>query len=197
VKLLSDVALVAKLLTNKAFRDAYVYEHVRNGVSFQIRAMREEKGWTQGKLGEISEKPRNVITRLEDPNYGKLTIRTLLEIASAFDVALLVKFVPFSRLLREYEDTSPSALVAANISKEAQQLGRWARVKGRLDANVSETETLQLSLQWDQLVNPADAAGDPPLSEGNVIRFPIRLTGSIPISGTRYDNAQVINRAMP
>jgi transcriptional regulator with XRE-family HTH domain len=131
VKLLSNVSLVRKLLDSKKFRDSYVYEHIRNGIPFQIRALREERRWTQGKLGEEAQKPRNVITRLEDPNYGKLTLKTLFEIASAFDVALLVKFVPFSRLLREYEDVSPVALSAQSIHEEESRLTNWATARDR------------------------------------------------------------------
>jgi len=129
VKLLSKLELIKKLIGNKRFRDSYVYEHVRNSVPFQIRALREERGWTQGGLGEVAGKPRNVITRLEDPNYGRLTLKTLFEIASAFDVGLLVKFVPFSRLVREYEDVSPSALSAKSILEEAGPLKEWALAK--------------------------------------------------------------------
>jgi transcriptional regulator with XRE-family HTH domain len=111
--------------------------------------MREEREWSQGKLGKLSGKPRNVITRLEDPNYGKLTIKTLLEMASAFEVALLIKFVPFSRLLREYDDTSSSALGVPSISKESKRLKRWAQAEDGPPAHAPEAGGSQLSLQWD------------------------------------------------
>jgi hypothetical protein len=115
-------------LESKAYRDAYVLEHIKNGIAFQIRTLREDRDWTQGKLGELAKKPRNVISRLEDPNYGKFTLATLLEVASAFDVGLMVKFVPFSRLVREYDDVSPEALSAkpAFSNEEAQALSMWA-----------------------------------------------------------------------
>lgn len=141
MKLISNVKLISKLLTNKTFRDSYVYEHIRNGVPFQIRAMREKRGWTQGKLGELSGKPRNVITRLEDPNYGKFTITTLLEIASAFDVALIIRFAPFSRLLSEYEDTSSSALSATAISEEESELFKWAKEKDEPTVSMPISDT--------------------------------------------------------
>ena len=113
----SRTKLILKL-GNKKYRDAYVSAHVRNGISYQIRALREQRGWTQDKLGEEARKPQNAIARLEDPSYGKASIPTLLEIASAFDVALLIKFVPYSRLLDEVEDLSPAALSAESFTKE-------------------------------------------------------------------------------
>jgi hypothetical protein len=41
----------------------------------------------------------NVSARLENPNYGKHSLTTLKKIAATCDVALVVWFVPFSRLL--------------------------------------------------------------------------------------------------
>lgn len=108
---------------SKAYRDAYVRERIRIGIPYQIRALREqeERSWTQAELGRRAGKPQNVISRLEDPEYGKLSIQSLLEMASAFDVALMVKFVPFSRFLREYEDVSPASLEAQSFENEAMQ----------------------------------------------------------------------------
>ncbi|HEY0322440.1 MAG TPA: helix-turn-helix transcriptional regulator [Pyrinomonadaceae bacterium] len=120
--------LVQNLINDKTFRDAYVYEHVKRVIPYQLRAMRKERDWKQGDMGKAVGKPRNVINRLENPNYGKLTLKTLFEIASGCNVALLVKFVPFSRLLKEYEDVSFEALSAASVTdeKEIEKLNEWA-----------------------------------------------------------------------
>jgi hypothetical protein len=170
VKLLSNKGLIRKLISSKTFRDSYVHEYVRNGIPFQIRAMREDRRWTQGELGVAAGKPRNVITRLEDPNYGKLTIKTLLEMASAFDVALLIKFIPFSRLLREYDDTSPAALTARSILRDERQLSRWAQNKDKPSADLLVDELHQLLLPLDDLTNASDIRCVP----NNLFLFPIR-----------------------
>src|SRR5207253_2649565 len=109
-----------------------VLEYIKNGVPYQIRSLRDQRGWTQGYLGEKAGKRQHGISRLEDPRYGsKLSIKSLLEIASAFDVALLVKFVPFSRLLNEYDDVSPEALSAKSVFDEDEmlRLKQWAEEK--------------------------------------------------------------------
>lgn len=127
--LISKPAFVSKLINSKKFRDSYAYELVRTGIPFQMRALREQRNWKQLDLANAAEKPRSVITRLESPSYGKLSLKSLFEIAAAFEVALMVKFVPFSRLVREYEDVSPLALTAKNITDE-EEVGRleaWAR----------------------------------------------------------------------
>jgi hypothetical protein len=107
-------------LRDKAYRDAYVESHIRIGIPYQIAALREQddRRWSQAELGRRVAKPASVICRLEDPQYGRLTIRTLLELASAFDVALLVKFVSFSRFLDEFEDVSPEGLQVASFTND-------------------------------------------------------------------------------
>jgi hypothetical protein len=43
--------------------------------------------------------PQNAISRLESPDYGKLTLTTLRRLAMAFDVGLIVRFVPFTEMV--------------------------------------------------------------------------------------------------
>jgi transcriptional regulator with XRE-family HTH domain len=141
VSLKSTADFVVKLISNKKFRDAYVHEHIKTGVPFQLRALRTARGWTQAELGERVGKKQHGISRLENPNLGdELSIRSLLEMASAFDVALLIKFVPFSRLLKEYEDVSPQGLAAASIAEETRRLKAWATARDRAEAVKSTAE---------------------------------------------------------
>jgi transcriptional regulator with XRE-family HTH domain len=102
----------------KKYRDAFVGAFVRQGIAMQIQLLRKREPWSQKKLGEITGKKQNAITRLEDPSYGKFTITTLLELAKAFDVALSVKFIPFSELERQSQNLSPDALCVARFNDE-------------------------------------------------------------------------------
>jgi transcriptional regulator with XRE-family HTH domain len=102
----------------KAYREAFVAENISTGIAFQIRALRKKEVWSQEELGNRSGKPQNVISRLENPDYGKFTISTLLDIASAFDVALMVRFVPFSCLRFSLNDLSESALAVPKFEEE-------------------------------------------------------------------------------
>lgn len=163
--------VVARLLQSKEYRDAYVLEHIRNGVAFQIRTLREDRNWTQGDLGDAMEKPRNVISRLEDPNYGKYTLTTLIETAAAFSVGLLVKFVPFSRLVREYEDVSPARLSARSITStdEVAALLEWAK-DGRIDASLSKASAVSSSFHFT-----VHLGGNQPTLFGNTDKAPLRV----------------------
>ncbi|MEY9886350.1 helix-turn-helix domain-containing protein [Bradyrhizobium sp. USDA 329] len=97
-------------LQKKAYRQAYLAEHVRRGIAYQIRALRDQRGWKQGKFAAELGKPQSVVSRLEDPDYGKVTVQTLLEVAAVFDVALQIRFVPFSTFIRSSRDVSPSSM---------------------------------------------------------------------------------------
>lgn len=63
---------------------------VKAALARQITALRG--GRSQAAFGKLIGKPQSVVSRLEDPNYGKVTLQTLLDIATKLDVALLVRF---------------------------------------------------------------------------------------------------------
>lgn len=86
-------------LKDKEYRDAFVASHIKNGIPFQIRTLREQIPYTQEQLAQVAGKQQAAICRLENPHYGNFTLATLKELASVFDVALVVKFVPFSELV--------------------------------------------------------------------------------------------------
>jgi len=89
-------------LKNKKSRKAYMESHIRNGISFQIRTMRNNKKrkLSQEALGRLAGMKQEAICRLENPNYEGYTLKTLKDIAAAFDVALIVRFASFSELVK-------------------------------------------------------------------------------------------------
>ena len=96
---------VVSSLADKTYRDAFVADQIRLGVPLQIKQMRDERGLSQEELGQQMQPPmvQESVWRLENPNKANLTIGTLLRVASAMDVGLTVRFVPFSELI----DTTP------------------------------------------------------------------------------------------
>jgi len=97
-------------LGDKDYRDAFVLEFVQSGLPFQMRALREQRGWSQEELGKRTGMKQSAISRLEDPDYGTLNLKTLLRLASAFDVALLVRFASFGSVMGVMADLSRTAL---------------------------------------------------------------------------------------
>jgi transcriptional regulator with XRE-family HTH domain len=89
--------------------------------------MRDDEGWSQQQLAEKVGTNQNAISRLENPFYGKPTITTLKRIAAAFDVALVLRFVPFSQLIAWVSGTpfvdnglSSKSLAVPNFSNETR-----------------------------------------------------------------------------
>jgi transcriptional regulator with XRE-family HTH domain len=97
-------------LKDKDYRDAYMTSHVRAGIAYQIQALREQSGLTQAEFAAKIGKPQSVVSRLESTEYGKVSVQTLLDIACALDIALIVRFVPYPEFLDRVADVSPSAL---------------------------------------------------------------------------------------
>ena len=99
-------------------RNAFAGAQPGPHIAAQIRANRENRGWFQGELGQRAGMKQTQIARLENPNYEQFTLTTLRRLAEAFDVALLVRFVPFSELVDRVADFSLDNLVVLGFEKE-------------------------------------------------------------------------------
>lgn len=97
-------------LRDSEYRDMYVESQITEALALQIRLLRESHPWTQAQLGQRAGTSQVVISRLEDPDYGNFTLKTLRRLALAFDVALIVRFAPFSELVDWTLTSSPGKL---------------------------------------------------------------------------------------
>jgi len=109
-------------LENKKFRHAYLKEHIRIGIASQIRILRNKLNISQSQLAEIIGTKQSVISRIEYPDSVSVNLNTLLKIAEAFDIGLLVKFSAFGKFLAESQDISPKALAVNSYSEEQATL---------------------------------------------------------------------------
>lgn len=99
MNLTSKKGLIARLRRGENARERFVESHLKKGIAYQLRAIREGLGWNQQQLGDKVHMTQNAISRLESPDYGKHTITTLKRLAAALDVGLIVRFVPFSEMV--------------------------------------------------------------------------------------------------
>lgn len=132
--------LVAKL-QDKKYRDAYVRATITHGLAHQIRVNREQRNLSQQSLAQkCGGRTTQVgISRLEDPAYGKFTLNSVLKVASALDVAVLVRLVPFSKFLLEMADKSVPGLYTKSFSEDVLH-GAQALVAFTITENKAQTQ---------------------------------------------------------
>ena len=106
-----------KSLKDEEYRREYSAD-VGTGLAFQIKLLREKNGWTQDRLAELTGKQQETISQWENPDYGNYTLKTLKSLAAAFDVALMVKFVPFSELVEWMSGLTPGRLAPSSFKEE-------------------------------------------------------------------------------
>lgn len=105
-------------------RSAYMEATVEQDIAWQIKINRERRGLSQADLGGMIETKQSAISRLEDPSYGSHSIPMLVKIANAFDCALLVKLIPFTRLAQESKDVTEDALYVQGYDEEKLKMSR-------------------------------------------------------------------------
>lgn len=105
MSLVSRASLIARIRRGRLAREQFVESHLAKTISHQVRAIRDRLGWSQEDLAREANMTQNAISRLESASYGKPTLTTLKRLAAALDVALIVRFVPFSELVDWVSET--------------------------------------------------------------------------------------------
>jgi len=111
--------LRAALSRSKEYRHEFLGECIRSRLTSQIKALRDRESWDYKKFAEELGKKVPWAYRLEDPNESIPTIPTLLQVAKAFDVALDVRFVPFSQIVRDTTTLSQNSFQVPGFNAEA------------------------------------------------------------------------------
>lgn len=107
-----------KLRSSKAYREEIVAAQLKRGIPFQIRTMLNKAGISQEELAERSGLTQGVVSRAANPNYGNLTLNTIIRIAAGFDVAFMGRFVPFSELGDWFSDLTEEGVLVASFVEE-------------------------------------------------------------------------------
>lgn len=125
-------------LKDKKYRDAFVSEHIDTGIPFQIRAIRKQREWTQKELADHAGMLQERISVAENPNYSKFNLKTLKKIASAFDVALIVRFVPINELVDWELKLSSEALQAVSFDEDPYFREAPRGIRGSISASLPQ-----------------------------------------------------------
>jgi transcriptional regulator with XRE-family HTH domain len=109
-------------LLDKEGRDEFLSSAVRLGISIQTQVLRGDR--SQKEFATQTGKTQTQISRLENAKSGGVSLQTLIEIASALNIGLSVRFVDYETMLDEINDMSDEALQVRTIfqSVEAARL---------------------------------------------------------------------------
>jgi transcriptional regulator with XRE-family HTH domain len=165
--------LLASLRTSKEYRHAFTEESIRSRLTAQIRGIREQRRWDYKAFAKELDRKLAWAYRLEDPNETLPTIPTLLEVAEAFDIALDVRFLPFSKFLDDVSGLSPASFTAEPFIDDAGLIERKpvARDTGQqipiYDTNpaTGTASIADANTGWSERHLPKEKSG-------NVIPFP-------------------------
>ena len=106
-------------MRDKPYRDTFVAAHLSTNIAAQIQTIREQRGWTKKQLAQKAGMSPSRITVMEDPAYENFTLTTLKRLASAFDVALIARFMPFSDLVNWVAELSPEKLETPEFERDS------------------------------------------------------------------------------
>ena len=103
---------------DKETRHIYVDDFLNAKIATQIKALREQRGWTQAELAERAGMKQERISVLEDVNYTSWTLNVLRRLAEAFDLRINVSFEDFGSFLKEFSEFSRTALERTSFEND-------------------------------------------------------------------------------
>jgi transcriptional regulator with XRE-family HTH domain len=150
-------------LKDTRYRRGFVEGHAKDTIAFQIRMLRKARDWEQRDVAAALGNPKlqPMISRYENPDYGRYSVTTLLELAEVFDVALVVRFAPFSELLEWDWASNETTLCPASFGNDS----RLAEIAAKTEAQIA---------QQQQSLIVRDSPGSLPL--GSVFNAQLRET---------------------
>lgn len=139
------ISELASELADPDFRTSYSAAMLKMFLADQIRALRGDRSQTE--FGQTIDKPQSVVSRLENEAYGRVTVQTLIDIASKMDIALLIRFVEWPTFLQATADFrnrgAPRPYQSKAIIEFAKQLEARARQPADIPALAAFTDQKQ------------------------------------------------------
>ena len=160
-------------------RRLFYAEHISTGLPFQIRELRKKRGLTQKQVAELTGKKQSNISDFENPNYEYTPqIGTLMQLADAFDVPLIVRFGSWEEVWDWEMNLSPRKLAPQAFQDALPKLEKKV-AKSR--SVVTNAPNRTLTRDDDQLyLFPVDMPLDmpPDISEWKILKQRLTLATS-------------------
>ncbi len=158
----SPPADLVEAMDDREFRSSYMAHHLRAFLADQIRNLRGSR--SQKAFGALIGKPQSVISRLEDEDYGKVALQSLIDIAGKLDVALLVRYVDFPTFLAVTRDFSQYAVAPPGYGLEAMagNIAPTNAATGALAAFTAPSSQARSSGKLEALIRQSPVAAQSP-----------------------------------
>jgi transcriptional regulator with XRE-family HTH domain len=153
-------------LENREYRRGFVEGLAKDTIAFQIRQLRKSKDWEQRDLARELGNPKlqPMISRYENPDYGRYSITTLLELADVFDLALVVRFAPISELVEWDWQSTAQTLAPASYAQD-KRLSLLAKRIEKPNASMGDLANLGSMGERAKRDEVSPAFGKPPTSQ--------------------------------
>lgn len=92
--------LISRLCNERDFRGSYLRAKLNVLISSQIFALRKRFFGTQEAFADANDMKQSRVSAMETPGATNFNLETLIRVAATSKVGLIVKFVPFSEMLR-------------------------------------------------------------------------------------------------
>src|ERR1035437_2834677 len=110
--------MISKLIQRRDTRESYIRSKLSVLLPAQIRSLRLRREMKQAELGAEAEMKQGRISVLERIGEVSFSVDTMIKLASAFRVGLIVKFAPMSEMLNWENGFQPDAFEVVPIEED-------------------------------------------------------------------------------
>jgi transcriptional regulator with XRE-family HTH domain len=127
-----------KLIKDKELRNKFLADQMKIGLRYQLRSLRDSQGLTQKDLADLIGTKQSVISRLEK-KPERVSIPTLLDIAEALDVGVVVRFESIDTVIDWYSEPTQKKMTPQKSEDVLKELEKSAALKQKEVAAFKET----------------------------------------------------------
>ena len=105
-------------IRNREYRHGLVAAQIEIDLPLQLRALRKQRGWTQPEMAERTGMKQSRFPVMEKPGGARFNLDTIRRLAEALDVAVIVRFAPFSELVDWSNNFNPDTFTVPSFEEE-------------------------------------------------------------------------------
>lgn len=169
---------------DEEYRYAYAEDFLNTWIATQIVILREQRGLSQSKFGELIGTKQPGVSRLENVNHSTWKCETLKRIARALGVRLKITFETFGTLLDEDRNFSREYLKRPSFADDPVFSGAADDLETSMSRLLGKTPATNVTIKEE--VGPGIAAFVNPA--GNTINHGATWMTAAPLSD-RFDNS--------